>query len=90
MGRAMAGSETRARAAEWRRQTAGLKASALAWRESETERRTILRALVKPAAALGIDLKALTAAGRDAFDKRCAEANGKAQKAAPKRGKAKS
>jgi hypothetical protein len=81
----VAGSESKARAAEWRRQGAGLKQSAVAWRESEGERRTIFRALVKPAAAVGIDLKALTAAGRDAFDKRCAELDAQARKAAPKK-----
>lgn len=87
----MPGSESTARAASWRREAQGLKQSAAAWRESEKERRTIFRALVKPAAAVGLDLKALTAAGRDAFDKRCAEldAQAKPRKAAPKRAKAK-
>lgn len=71
----MADLHTRSRNAEWRRQTAALKVSAKAWRESEAERRKTLRPLAKAAAGLGIDLKAMTAMGRARFEDRCAQAD---------------
>jgi len=81
----MAGSEARQRTAAWREQSAKLKEEGRAWRESEQARRGILRALVKPALAAGLDLKQLTADAAERFEKRCADANAASE---PKKAKA--
>jgi hypothetical protein len=54
--------------------------SARRWRESETERRKILRPFAKAAAGVGLDLKELTAAGRARFEERCKRADGELKK----------
>jgi hypothetical protein len=85
----MARSATTTRTAEWRKLAAAHKESGRGWRDDEAERRKVFRALVKPAAAIGIDLKAMTEAGRARFETQCAAADKKLKRKSPQRGKKK-